>query len=130
MALIAGAGLFAAACINVAQATQAATADHAWKTYTNVRFQYKICDPADLLLPQGESGNSDGQTFLANDGGKLVVYRRNNALNDSLKDTLRDSFPSYGSVRQGDVADSQAELVRRFRPRQGWHLLCQDPLLT
>jgi hypothetical protein len=28
---------------------------HAWKSYTDVRFQYAICYPEDLLVPQGES---------------------------------------------------------------------------
>lgn len=89
--LIACAVVFAAACKNSVQARQATAADHFWKNYTNVRFQYKICYPADLLVAQGESENSDGQTFLAKDGAKLIVYGQNNALNDSLKDTLQDT---------------------------------------
>ena len=63
-------------------------APHAWKTYTNVRFQYAICYPEDLLVPQGESDNSDGQKFLANDSGQLIVFGSNNALNQPLKDNL------------------------------------------
>jgi hypothetical protein len=46
---------------------------HTWKTYTNVTFQYHICYPADLLVPQGEPDNSDGQRFLAHDGAELIV---------------------------------------------------------
>ena len=88
--LIASAALFAVACNNALQASQEA-ADHNWNTYTNVRFQYKICYPTDLLSPQGESENSDGQTFLAKDGAKLIVYGQNNALNDSLKNTLQET---------------------------------------
>ncbi|HKD28406.1 MAG TPA: hypothetical protein VKC66_21205 [Xanthobacteraceae bacterium] len=63
-------------------------APHAWKTYTNVRFQYAICYPEDLLVPQGESDNSDGQKFLANDSGQLVVFGSNNGLNQPLKNNL------------------------------------------
>jgi hypothetical protein len=66
-------------------------APHMWKTYTNVRFQYAICYPRDLLVPQGESENSDGQKFLADDGGQLIVFGSNNALNQLLADTLRDT---------------------------------------
>ena len=58
---------------------------HTWKVYTNVRFQYSICYPEDLLVPQGEAENSDGQKFLAKDGAQLIVFGQNNALNDSLK---------------------------------------------
>src|SRR5215469_6044695 len=50
---------------------------HVWKRYTNVRFQYSICYPEDLLIPQGESQNSDGQKFLAKDGAQLLVFGRN-----------------------------------------------------
>ena len=62
-----------------------ASAAHTWKTYTNVRFQYAICYPADLLVPQGEPDNADGQRFLAKDGARLVVYGSNNALEESLE---------------------------------------------
>ena len=69
-----------------------ASADHhTWKVYTNVRFQYSICYPGDLLVPQGEAENSDGQKFLAKDGAKLLVFGQNNSLNKSLKDTLEDT---------------------------------------
>jgi len=71
---------------------QAPAADrHTWKVYTNVRFQYSICYPQDLLVPQGEAENSDGQKFLAKDGATLVVYGSNNALKDSLKDVIEDT---------------------------------------
>lgn len=64
---------------------------HLWKTYTNVRFQYAICYPEDLLQPQGESANDDGEKFLAKDGAQLIVYGRNNALDDTLKHTLGET---------------------------------------
>jgi hypothetical protein len=62
-----------------------ATEHHSWKVYTNVRFQYSICYPEDLLVPQGEAANSDGQKFLAKDGAQLIVFGQNNTLNESLK---------------------------------------------
>jgi hypothetical protein len=68
-----------------------ATGQHTWKVYTNVRFQYSICYPQDLLVPQGEAENSDGQKFVAKDGAKLIVFGQNNALNESLKDALEDT---------------------------------------
>ena len=64
---------------------------HSWKTYTNVRFQYRICYPADLMVPQGEPDNGDGQKFLARDGAELIVYGSNNALDELLKKMLADT---------------------------------------
>jgi hypothetical protein len=66
-------------------AHEAAATDHLWKSYTNERFQYTICYPEDLLVPQGESANSDGQKFLARDGAQLVVFGHYNALDESLR---------------------------------------------
>jgi len=65
--------------------------DHVWKVYTNVRFQYKICYPEDLLVPQGEAENSDGRRFVAKDGGKLIVFGQNNALDETLSDRFEDT---------------------------------------
>jgi hypothetical protein len=60
---------------------QAAANSHlVWKWYGNVRFHYAICYPENLLLPQGESENGDGQIFRGKDGARLTVYGRNNAL--------------------------------------------------
>lgn len=64
---------------------------HSWKFYANVRFNYGVCYPEDLLVPQGEAPNGDGQKFLAKDGANLVVYGQNNALNEPLKDALEDT---------------------------------------
>ena len=43
------------------------------------------------MVPQGEPDNGDGQKFLARDGAELVVYGSNNALDESLKNTLADA---------------------------------------
>jgi hypothetical protein len=72
-------------------AHESAAGCHVWKTYTNVRFQYAICYPEDLLVPQGESANSDGQKFLAKDGAQLLVFGQNNVLGESMKDALADT---------------------------------------
>jgi hypothetical protein len=69
-------------------AHESAGGHHVWKSYTNVRFQYAICYPKDLLIPQGESTNSDGQKFLAKDGAQLIVFGQNNVLGESMKDAL------------------------------------------
>ncbi len=71
-----------------ASAHEPSASAHVWQRYTNVRFQYSICYPEGLLVPQGESPNSDGQKFLAKDGAQLVVFGRNNAIDESLRDAL------------------------------------------
>ncbi|HEY8964187.1 MAG TPA: hypothetical protein VIN59_06985 [Alphaproteobacteria bacterium] len=63
---------------------------HLWQDYTNVRYAYSICYPADLLIPQGEADNSDGQAFIAKDGAKLIVYASYNAAEKTLGDALND----------------------------------------
>jgi len=64
---------------------------HTFARYVNVRFKYAICYPKDLLVPQGESANSDGQKFLSNDGVELIVYGTNNALNETLKERMSET---------------------------------------
>jgi hypothetical protein len=64
---------------------------HTFARYVNVRFQYAICYPSDLLMPQGESANSDGQKFLSNDGVELIVYGTNNALSETLRDRMSET---------------------------------------
>lgn len=46
-----------------------------YKNYRNERFGYSIAYPQ-FLIPQGESGNQDGQKFINNEGTiQLWVYR-------------------------------------------------------
>jgi len=71
---------------------------HVWKSYTNVRFQYAICYPEDLLVPQGESENADGDRFLAKDGAQLIVFGQNNVLEQPLKDASTDTASRLAGV--------------------------------
>src|SRR5262249_42146131 len=65
---------------------------HNWTRYVNVRFQYAICYPQDLFVPQGEPANSDCQRFLSNkDSAELAVYGGNNALDQTLSERLFDT---------------------------------------
>ncbi len=66
-------------------ATGQAADGHVWQRYTNARFGYTLCYPADLLHPQGESPNGDGQRFVADDGAVLLVYARFNVLDETLR---------------------------------------------
>lgn len=69
--VIGGFGLFGVPAV---KAQELASDHHDWKVYTNTKYQYAICYPEDLLAPQGESDAGDGQTFLAKDGAKLIVF--------------------------------------------------------
>ena len=54
-----------------------------YKTYSNARFGYSISYPADLLTPQGEADNSDGQVF-SGEGAEMRVFGSNMLLNETL----------------------------------------------
>ena len=60
------------------------SAASALESYANARFGYTVEYPADLLVPQGEAENGDGQAFDAKKGtAKILVYGSYNALNES-----------------------------------------------
>ena len=64
-----------------------------WQTYTNVRFAYSLCYPADVLTPQGEAENGDGQKFLSRDSrAQALVYGSNNVLDQSVSETYSDEL--------------------------------------
>jgi hypothetical protein len=89
-------------------------AAHLWKSYVNARFQYAICYPQDLLVPQGEAPNSDGQRFLAKDGAQLLVFGRNNALDESLRDVLAHT--------EARLADAQGRVTYKVR-KPNWFVV-------
>lgn len=60
--------------------------EYDYRTYANARFKYSISYPADLLIPQGEAENGDGQVFREQNGStELRVYGSYNALNETLR---------------------------------------------
>jgi hypothetical protein len=74
-----------------AQAKEPQGDGHAWLRYTNVRFQYGICYPKDVLTAQREADNSDGRKFTGKDGAELAVWGSNNALDSNLKQEIEES---------------------------------------
>jgi hypothetical protein len=73
--------------LTLALLAQATLADDVYKTYHNLRFGYSISYPKDILYPQDESDNGDGQKFLSKDAdASLIVYGSHNVLGQSLKD--------------------------------------------
>ncbi len=50
-----------------------------YRTYTNARYNYSISYPSNLLIPQGEADNGDGQAFRSKDGAaEMRVYGSQN----------------------------------------------------
>jgi len=88
---------------------------HDWMRYVNVRFQYAICYPQDLFVPQGEPANSDGQRFLSNkDSAELAVYGGNNALDQTLSERLSDTA--------NRLADSSGKVTYKVQ-KANWFVL-------
>jgi hypothetical protein len=73
--------------LSVCLVAEASMTQEKYSTYSNARFSYAISYPADLLIPQGEAANGDGQKFLSRDGrAEMIVYGSHNALDQSLRD--------------------------------------------
>ena len=69
-----------------------------YKTYTNARFAYSISYPANLLKPQGEAANGDGQAFRSGDGrAEMRVWGQNNVNNDSLRAVYDQVVSEWGA---------------------------------
>lgn len=66
-----------------------------WAGYANVRYAFRICYPAGLLIPQGEADNGDGQTFKARDGAELRAFGTANTLERSLSAEAQAQARSY-----------------------------------
>jgi hypothetical protein len=80
----------AAASAQAAQAPQ-----HHYQNYFNRRFEYSISYPSDLLYPQGEAANGDGQKFMSRDGRTLMlVYGQENIRNETLAQFYREESRS------------------------------------
>jgi hypothetical protein len=57
-----------------------------YRIYHNVRFEYSISYPADILIPQGEAANGDGQRFVSSDRRtEMIVYGSHNSLDETLR---------------------------------------------
>lgn len=56
-----------------------------YATYRNARFAYAVDYPRDVLVPQGEAENGDGQKFLSKDKQvAMAVWGGHNALGHSI----------------------------------------------
>jgi hypothetical protein len=75
-----------------------------YRIYHNARFDYSVSYPADLLIPQGEAENGDGQRFLTKDGkAEMLVYGSNNALEQTLQQAFAETSASRAKDHPGRV---------------------------
>lgn len=79
-------------------ASASAQGGHDWRSYANARFDYSICYPADLLVPQREADNSDGRAFTGADGAKLLVYGSYSAVDEAVPQAAASHAQSLGRV--------------------------------
>src|SRR5262249_34542702 len=69
----------------------------AYHTYSNARFAYSISYPANLLAPQGEAENGDGQAFRSKDGGaEMRVWGQYNVNNETLRVAFDKAVSEWG----------------------------------
>ena len=92
-------GLCVAAAMAVGQ-TAFATPQNNYKTYTNARFKYSIGYPADLLIPQGEAENGDGQIFKEKDRSsvEMRVYGGYSVSNETLRSRYTELIRKWNNV--------------------------------
>jgi hypothetical protein len=90
-------GLCAAVGVAVGQTTFAVPQAN-YKTYTNARFKYSISYPADLLIPQGEAENGDGQVFKekGNTSVEMRVWGGYNVMNETLRGKFAELTRKWG----------------------------------
>jgi hypothetical protein len=75
--------------------TYNAFAENIYKTYNNKRFEYSISYPKDILYPQGEAENGDGQKFLSKQGDTmLLVYGSHNIDEQTIKERYQQNSQS------------------------------------
>lgn len=76
----------------------------AYRTYANARYNYSIVYPVDLLEPQGEAENGDGQKFFSKDKKVLLlVFGANNIDNETTRSAFDKAVKVMGAESGGVV---------------------------
>jgi len=97
--------------------TQPVFAETIYKMYYNKRFEYSISYPKDILYPQGEADNGDGQKFLSKEGdGILLVYGSHNINDQTIKER-------YQEESRGKTEESQTKVVSYRVLKDNWFVI-------
>lgn len=87
------------------------------RVYGNVRFGYSVKYPSDMLFPQGEADNGDGQRFISKDSkAKLTVYGANN-----IDSTTLDAELDLES--RGRMENDSKRVVAYKRLKDNWFVI-------
>jgi hypothetical protein len=91
--------LCAAAAV-AGQIAAAVSQQNNYKTYVNARFKYSISYPADLLIPQGEAENGDGQVFKEKGPSsvEMRVYGGYNVSHETLRSRYAELISKWNNV--------------------------------
>jgi len=85
--------------------------------YLNARFQFAVHYPAQLLYPQGEADNGDGQRFLSKDARTtLAAFGNNLALNGSLE-------AEFEEAARGGIGDHPLRVVTYKKLGNHWYVV-------
>ncbi|MEB3828217.1 hypothetical protein [Phormidium sp. CCY1219] len=64
-----------------------------YETYYNDRFNYSVDYPENMLIPQGEPTNGDGQEFVSESGNiEMMVYGYHDIFDKTLEDLYRQTI--------------------------------------
>ena len=63
----------------------------AYHTYSNARYGFSIAYPVNVLMPQGESDNGDGQKFVSKNGSATLLAFGSQRLDRSLQDEFQSA---------------------------------------
>jgi len=96
---------------------QSAFAETLYKTYNNKRFEYSISYPKDILYPQGEADNGDGQKFLSKEGDvSLLVYGSHNFNNQTIKERYQENL-------QGKTDENPNKVISYRILKENWFVI-------
>jgi hypothetical protein len=86
-------------------------------SYVNARFKYAILYPKDVLYPQGESDNGDGERFISKHADiKLIVFGQYNTSHETISDLY------HSAARGGLPSDPKRVVIYRVL-KQRWFVV-------
>ena len=89
-----------------------------YRVYHNARWNFTIPYPADLLVPQGESANGDGQEFVSKD---RLISMRISGIYNTLEETLDELY----SAESRESSRTNQVITYRVR-KNNWFVLSGD----
>jgi len=94
-----------------------AFAENIYKTYNNKRFEYSISYPNNILYPQGEADNGDGQKFISKqEDAILLVYGSHNIDDQTIKE-------HYQQNSQSKTEENPSKIVTYRVLKENWFVI-------